>query len=77
MKKDIQAKDIADVHVYEAIEGCKAAGMPWGILDLMALHLGMPEKVVRAKCASMIRRGLITGCACGCRGDFEKVEKKL
>ncbi len=31
---------------------------------------GTPRKVVLAKMRSMIRRGLIDGCACGCRGDF-------
>jgi hypothetical protein len=30
-----------------------------------------PERVLLAKLASLIRRGLMTGCACGCRGDLE------
>jgi hypothetical protein len=30
----------------------------------------VPEKVVRAKAKRLIKRGLIDGCACGCRGDF-------
>lgn len=34
-----------------------------------------PPKVVRAKLASMIRRGLMNGCACGCRGDYYPTEK--
>lgn len=37
---------------------CKALGNP-------------PEKVVLAKLRSLIKRGLLAGCACGCRGDFE------
>ena len=32
----------------------------------------MPCKVVLAKAKSLIRRGLIDGCACGCRGDWER-----
>ena len=32
----------------------------------------MPLKVVLAKAKALIRRGLITGCACGCRGDFNR-----
>lgn len=32
---------------------------------------GVPEKVVIAKAKRLIGRGLIVGCACGCRGDFE------
>jgi hypothetical protein len=34
-------------------------------------ELSIPEKVVLAKAKRMIKRGLILGCACGCRGDFE------
>ncbi len=30
-----------------------------------------PAHLVRAKLAKMIRKGLVDGCACGCRGDFE------
>lgn len=30
-----------------------------------------PEKVVLAKLRSLIKRGLLTGCYCGCRGDIE------
>lgn len=33
-----------------------------------------PPKVVMAKLRSMIRRGLMDGCACGCRGDFRPKE---
>ena len=29
-----------------------------------------PPKVVIAKCRSLIKRGLMHGCTCGCRGDF-------
>lgn len=32
---------------------------------------GVPEKVVRAKARKVLKRGYVTGCACGCRGDFE------
>lgn len=32
---------------------------------------GVPEKVLLAKAKRLIKRGLIDGCACGCRGDFE------
>lgn len=29
-----------------------------------------PEKVLRAKLSKMMKRGLINGCDCGCRGDW-------
>jgi len=31
----------------------------------------IPEKVVRAKARRLVKRGLVDGCTCGCRGDFE------
>jgi hypothetical protein len=34
----------------------------------------VPLKVVLAKARKLIRRGLLTGCACGCRGEFEVVD---
>lgn len=36
-----------------------------------------PEKLVLAKMAMLIRRGLVDGCTCGCRGDFEITDKGL
>ena len=36
-----------------------------------ALGLEDKEKVVLAKLRRLILRGEITGCYCGCRGDFE------
>jgi hypothetical protein len=40
----------------------------------MAEALVVPIKVLRAKAASLIRRGVIEGCSCGCRGDFRRVK---
>ena len=36
-----------------------------------------PEKLVRAKMGGLIRRGLVGGCDCGCRGDFFITQKGL
>lgn len=33
-----------------------------------------PPKVVHAKLRKLIRRGLLDGCYCGCRGDFQLTE---
>lgn len=30
-----------------------------------------PQNLIRAKARKLIRQGLLSGCACGCRGDFE------
>jgi hypothetical protein len=40
----------------------------WEVGD--ALEGKYPEKVVLAKLRRMIRRKLIDGCGCGCRGDL-------
>lgn len=34
-------------------------------------------KLVLSKMKTLIRRGLATGCDCGCRGDFEITDKGL
>jgi len=40
------------------------------IWDLERLMPHIPEKLIRAKMGQLIKRGLVDGCACGCRGDF-------
>jgi hypothetical protein len=69
-----QAKDIIDDVALAAIVACRGRnGVPsWATLwDIQAELPTFPPKVVLAKLRSMVRRGLIDGCACGCRGDFE------
>lgn len=48
-------------------------GGRWATVWDMEERLGAPTKIVLAKARSLIRRGLMDGCACGCRGDFEVV----
>lgn len=38
---------------------------------------GVPPKVLLAKMRAIYRRGLIAGCDCGCRGDWEITDKGL
>ena len=38
---------------------------------LRAMPHGTPAKLALAKMRQMIRNGLVDGCGCGCRGDFE------
>lgn len=40
----------------------------WDVQDALP---DVPPKVVLAKLRSMIKRKLLNGCTCGCRGDFE------
>jgi hypothetical protein len=85
----MQAKDIADETFLEAVrfynDGEAAeqvhvfAGFTfrstkrWALVwDLQGIG---PEKVIRAKVRKLIGRGLLDGCPCGCRGDFEITDK--
>jgi hypothetical protein len=43
-------------------------GLPNSVQN--AMPAGTPKKVALSKMASLIRRGKVEGCACGCRGDF-------
>lgn len=36
-----------------------------------------PNKVVRAKMRALVKRKLVGGCDCGCRGDFEITDAGL
>ena len=42
-----------------------------------AMPEGVQTKLVLAKMRQMIKRGVVKGCACGCRGDFVITEKGL
>jgi len=41
----------------------------------VAMPPDTPRKLVLGKMRMLIRRGLVDGCPCGCRGDFEITEK--
>ena len=79
MNKRLQAKDIPERPILQALERCDIdenflstlgeIGDPCNLLT--HVPAGCPLKVAIAKMASLIRRGLATGCTCGCRGDFE------
>lgn len=44
------------------------------VWDFEQLRPQWPWKVARAKARRLIRRGLLNGCTCGCRGDFVLTE---
>lgn len=71
MSKGVQAKHIPDAAMIDAIarvEAQRALGATrW---ELAEAFPELPPKVVLAKCGQLVRRGLIQGCTCGCRGDF-------
>ena len=86
----MQCKDIPVIPVLEFLAYCATADFQkcgkWGTSHTNdgrlfensvqhAMPAGVPYKVVQAKMASLISRGLVSGCTCGCRGDFELTGK--
>jgi len=70
----IQAKHVSDEQILFVIDRVKDQDRRWTFTwDLELYYPMIPPKVLLAKCRSMIKRGIITGCDCGCRGDFERV----
>lgn len=68
----MQCKDIDAAPILAAIAAHAPAtwfpGQPRSIAH--AFPAAAPDRLRLAKLRSLIRRGIITGCACGCRGDF-------
>jgi hypothetical protein len=80
----MQAKDVPDEPVLRFLAahggiGCTVwrdeAGEPYERSALRAMPDETPVKLARAKMGMLIRRGLVDGCTCGCRGDFELTAK--
>lgn len=42
-----------------------------------AMPVGTPSKIALSKMRQLHKRGLVGGCPCGCRGDFEITDKGL
>lgn len=42
-----------------------------------AMPSNTPEKIRIQKMAKLIKRGLVSGCDCGCRGDYEITKKGI
>lgn len=72
----MKASDIKDSEILDAIKMCRGLhGVPqWSSLsDIQKLLFNFPSKMVLAKLKSMVKRNILHGCTCGCRGDFEIV----
>jgi hypothetical protein len=74
----MQCKDIPDRPVLEFLLANKGCWCNWYFgcdRDVSkAMPRKTPEKLILAKMRTLIRRGLVKGCPCGCRGDFEITE---
>ncbi len=74
------AKNISDELALSAIRAKR--GMygvsEWATLwDIQQYLDQYPPKVVKAKLKSLVKRRVIDGCACGCRGDFNIPQDKM
>jgi hypothetical protein len=68
----MSARDIEDWRVLAVIDRlCLESKLPAHAWDVQAALPAHPPKVVAAKLRKLVRRKLVTGCFCGCRGDFE------
>ena len=79
----MQCKDIDATPILDLLQGLKATntlGTWYGDNDYMpenslvpAFPPNTPKKLILAKMKSLIKNKKVTGCSCGCRGDFELI----
>jgi len=77
MKDNMQCKNIKTIPILKHVQEHGGIGCNW--FDLQdnprsvrhAMPPGLPDNLVRAKMRSLIKKRYISGCGCGCRGDFE------
>ena len=73
----MKAADITDEAVYVIVDSVRLEGGPYRcamVWDMFRALPQFPQKVVMAKLRQMVSKGRLDGCACGCRGDFQRVE---
>ncbi|MCK5021473.1 MAG: hypothetical protein KAS32_30960 [Candidatus Peribacteraceae bacterium] len=72
-------KDIPDRPILEFLNENPDRGHTWFPGKDNDVHQAMPDgvqdKLLLAKMRKLIKRGLVDGCACGCRGDFVITKK--
>lgn len=79
----MKASDIPDKDILEYLSARQGewTGLWFGGFDgrdvYEAVPNGTPSKIVLAKMRALYKRGLVGGCTCGCRGDFEITDKGL
>lgn len=70
----MQCKDIPDRPVLEFLDDLDGEWAGWCTSGMPDVATAMPPsvspKLVLAKMRQLIKRGLVDGCGCGCRGDF-------
>jgi len=76
----MQAKDIDDIAILKYLDALPQHQFALLYKDAeYSVFAAMPDGVefnlARAKMGKMIKRGLVNGCSCGCRGDFTITDK--
>ena len=67
-----KASDLDEAAVLQAVErSCEERGFWTNTWEVSAAFPDAPFKVVAAKLSRLLHRKLVTGCDCGCRGDWE------
>jgi hypothetical protein len=71
----MQAKDVDEWAILQFLGRQKTSVTHWKLANttpsLQDAVPGVPEKVLLAKMRSLVRRELVEGCGCGCRGDWK------
>jgi len=71
----VKAADIPEEAMLAAIRRDSAErGVSTACTWTIAEREAWPVKIVMAKLRKMERRGVVDGCACGCRGDWTIAE---
>lgn len=73
-KKAVQAKSITDEEVLRVVKRRSGYDSFVSAFEIQAELSSFPDKVVLAKLRSMVKRGLLSGCACGCSGNFRRTK---
>lgn len=75
----MQCKDIPDRPILDMLAKNPEQWHNWYFQDQFdvtsAMPAGTPEKLILGKMRMLMRRGLVDGCDCGCRGDFTITDK--
>jgi len=72
MTRGMQCKDIADAPLVRFIADKQSELGAWVcVWDFEPPYSDLPSNLFRAKMGGLIDKGYLTGCNCGCRGDYE------
>lgn len=71
----MQCKDIPEEPILRFLESLNGTWANWFDIEFensvrRAMPPDVPPRLACAKMAMMIRKGVVDGCPCGCRGDY-------